>query len=312
MLPPTEMPADRRRQVVVRFSSGLGNQLFQLACGLRTAKAAEGQLFADTTWYGLVAPIHRPIRRFRLPKFSVELPEAFRGPRRLCLGLAAAVFDRWNYGRKACEQIGQMQLEQEIAPMSRQETWNGKRSGGIYLNGYWQTADHFLAVRDELISRLSPLDSLSTGAQNWIARTKTGRAGFIHIRRGDYAKLAGENGLLPVEYYRRAARAMAEKGEKRHWLVFAEDETWARQHMGFLSDWELVSYQSANRDIEDLLIMKACSAGIIANSSYSWWGAALGDRPGRPVVAPEKYWRYARFTSEDWRLPAWLSVEAWD
>jgi hypothetical protein len=138
------------------------------------------------------------------------------------------------------------------------------------------------------------------------------KTGFIHIRRGDYASLVGDSGLLPLDYYRRAVRALENvTGGGIHWLVFAEDEAWARQHMAFLPEWQLVDYDSPDRDIEDMQLMAACNAAIIANSSYSWWGAALGDQPGRPVVAPDRYWNRPGAGTDAWVLPSWLSISAW-
>ena len=306
------MKTKTRREVVVRFTSGLGNQLFQLACGLHLAGKEAAQLVADTTWYDFVAQVHRPVRSFRLPELGVFLPQAFRGPRRWAVGLTTAIFDRWQLGRGLCEKIGSMHISQETAPMTSQMLSTDPNRSRTYLNGYWQTADHFLAVRDVLDGILDTRVPLSAGATEWTARIEQQKTAFIHIRRGDYQTLAGHNGILPLEYYKKAVRALRDRGESWHWLVFSEDKDWASRNLGFLDGWELVSYESRNRDIEDLLLMKRCSAGIIANSSFSWWGAALGDKPGRPIAAPGKYWRHSTSGSEDWRLPDWLPIPAWE
>jgi hypothetical protein len=122
----------------------------------------------------------------------------------------------------------------------------------------------------------------------------------------------GEDGLLPASYYSRALLKMRDIGkEVGHWMIFAEDLDWARANLSFVPNSEIVHYRSASRDIEDLMIMKACSAGIVANSSYSWWGAALGDRPNQPVVAPDRYWNQPDSSLSDWLLPNWDQVQAW-
>jgi hypothetical protein len=297
------------REVVVRFTSGLGNQLFQLACALSTATAWNAQVKADTTWYTIVAPLHRPRRRFRLPILGIALPEAFHGLRRWDLGFAAAAFDRWGRGRQILEWLGSMRVVQERTPMRVQAIKGPSVCERIYLNGYWQTADHFLAVREELQRMIRPTTLMSSGARDWKSRIAQRQTGFIHIRRSDYCSLVGETGLLPLAYYEKAVEYFA--GSAWHWLVFSEDEEWARHNIGFLPSWDLVAYQSENRDIEDLLLMASCEGGIIANSSYSWWGAALGDRAQRIIVAPDRYWNREGSGNGEWTLPGWHTVEGW-
>lgn len=298
------------REIIVRFSSGLGNQLFQLACGLATASAASAPLRADTTWYSLVSRMHRPLRRFRLPLFEVQTTEAFVGSRRLAIGFAAAVFDRWKRGRGLCEFLGRMRIEQEHRTMIAQKIPFG--TGRTYLNGYWQTADHYLAARHELLPMLHPKSPLSRGASLWLEKTRSRPTAFLHVRRGDYETLAGDEGLLPLSYYKRATEAVsAQSRQDLHWLVFAEDEAWAVSQLGFLRNCEIVRYDSPDRDVEDMQLMAQCDAGVIANSSYSWWGGAIGEKAGRTIAAPDRYWRSAREETAAWRLPSWLSVKAW-
>jgi hypothetical protein len=300
------------KQVVVRLCSGFGNQLFQITCGLALATRWGADLVCDTTWYQLVARIHRPVRQFRLDRLSLPTPEAWRGGRRWTIGLAATIYDRSGRGKEFLEKLGRMSVVHEQYPLRRQKLEGWKNSSRIYLNGYWQTADHFLSVREVLRPMLLPCHGPSAGAKRWLDMIQSQRTCFIHIRRGDYATLVGAAGLLPLEYYHRAVRAMNDiAGGEMHWLIFAEDEAWARQNMTFLPRWQLVSYESADRDIEDLQLMAACDAGIIANSSYSWWGAALGDRPGRLIIAPERYWNTPNSDLTDWVLPAWHRVPAW-
>lgn len=293
----------------MRLCSGLGNQLFQFACGLAQSQRWQVPLRFDTTWYALVARIHTPLRHLRLRKMGLPAEESFSGWRKWMVGLAAAAFDRTGRGRSFVERTGQMAVIRETKPLQRQAWTDLARAEHVYLNGYWQTADHFLAVRDEMQKMIRPTAPMSNGAQKWKSRIAMKQTGFIHVRRGDYASLAGNEGLLPFEYYKQATNTF--KGSEWHWLVFSEDEEWARHNFGFLPSWDLVAYQSEDRDIEDLLLMASCDGGIIANSSYSWWGAALGDKPGRPIVAPDRYWNRESSGVGEWILPGWHTVNAW-
>jgi hypothetical protein len=225
------------------------------------------------------------------------------------IGLAAAAFDRTGGGRAFLERLGGVKVIQEKQPLRRQTWGDMPSSQHIYLNGYWQTSNYFLAVREELQRKILSFPLTSSGAQDLSSRIHLRQSGFIHIRRGDYTTLVGDTGLLPVHYYQKAVQMIG--GTGWHWFVFSEDGDWARSNLGFLRSWELVNYASGNRDIEDLQLMAACKAGIIANSSYSWWGAALGERPGRPIFAPDRYWNRDGSDVDDWVLPEWRTVEGW-
>jgi len=95
------------------------------------------------------------------------------------------------------------------------------------------------------------------------------------------------------------------------WFVFSEDQEWCRAHLPFLGNAHFVQVESANPEIEELFLMKACKAGgIIANSSFSWWGAALGDQPDRPIIAS----RYRQGpglgdVQHERLLPHWIRIE---
>jgi hypothetical protein len=134
----------------------------------------------------------------------------------------------------------------------------------------------------------------------------------MHVRRGDYLHYTGDNGVLPAIYYSRALAKIDGMGKNiSRWMIFSEDRDWALTHLSFIPNAEVIDYESSNRDIEDLMIMKSCSAGVIANSSYSWWGAALGDHADRLIISPASYWKNAASNSTHWALPHWTLVEAW-
>jgi len=305
---------NKRSEVVVRLSSGLGNQLFQLAQGMALAEKKNARLSFDTTWFGLVSGIHPIKRQLNLTQFRVPLPEAFAGPKRLAIGILAAFFDKTRRGKPALATLGNMQVIQENADCRQTDAEvAGIARGRAYLNGYWQSNGHFLQVRDKLMTVLELRHPPSTGAVALIAKATSASSGFIHVRRGDYVHYMGEAGTLPVAYYAAALSQMQILGKQiTNWLIFSDDTEWAQANLPMVPNAEFVSYRSAHRDAEDLMIMKACSAGIIANSSYSWWGAALGEQPHRPIITPNRYWKHSDWPVATWALPSWTQVKAWD
>lgn len=300
-------------EIVVRLNSGLGNQLFQLAQGMSLADRKHARLSFDTTWFRIVSGLHPVKRRLRISELGVPIPESFRGPRRLAVGLAAAFFEKTRHGKIFLSALGKMRVvQEETPPLSCDQEILQTNAKRIYLSGYWQTNRPFTLVRGKLLPQLKPRSPLSKGAQSLIAKADSGSTGFIHVRRGDYIRFMGETGTLSVHYYQRALAKLQAMGKKiTNWLVFSEDGNWARANLGFVPNSEVVDYESPHRDIEDLMVMKSCCSGIIANSSYSWWGAALGDRPDRPIIAPNRYWQNAACTTKDWCLPHWHQADAW-
>ena len=103
----------------------------------------------------------------------------------------------------------------------------------------------------------------------------------VHIRRGDYLKLSDIFSLCSKEYYINAMRKL----ENQKFIFVSDDIKWVKQN--FKGD--NIFYSELNDDILDLTLMTMCSNNIIANSSFSWWGAFLNKNKNKQVFAPE-YW----------------------
>ena len=298
-------------KVITRLTSGLGNQLFQLAHGMWLAHIEGAQLRFDTTWYPLVSRLHLTKRKLALRKFQVELPEEFRGSQRWLIGLLAALHARCTVGRSMLEKAGDFTMVCERFG-SHIDAPNPTKAARLYTDGYWQTREPFTSIRHLLLPCLVPRQPLCQEAKRLINETTVQPTGFLHVRRGDYITYGGEKAALPLRYYKDALQLLCSEGIiVHHWLVFSDDPKWTRSNFSFLNGAEFVDYQSVNRDVEDLMVMKSCAAGIIANSSFSWWGAALGSSVERPIVAPDRYWRNYPPLAGQWSLPHWRHVEAW-
>jgi hypothetical protein len=302
------MPA----RVITRLTSGLGNQLFQWAHGMWLAQVGAADLRFDTTWFPLVSRLHPARRELALRHFQVDLPEEFRGPRRWLVGLLAAMQDRFAGGRSLLEKVGSFRLFRE-RPGSQMNHPPPPTATRLYADGYWQTREPFTSIRSLLLPHLVPRQPICEMAQQLISATGAQPTGFIHVRRGDYITHGGEGATLPIQYYHNALKLLrSEDVNMSRWLVFSDDLEWVRSNFAFLKNVEFVDYKSETRDVEDLMIMQSCAAGIIANSSYSWWGAALRPDVGRPIVAPSRYWRSYPLLAGHWSLPHWRHVAAWD
>lgn len=151
------------------------------------------------------------------------------------------------------------------------------------LSGYFQSERYFADCAD-LIRREFTFRGLHT-------ITPPHGAVSVHVRRGDYSILTAHHPMLGLDYY---TRAMARWPSGTPFLVFSDEPDWCDHHMGGWPGVQVVEKRSAAADMS---LMSRCSGHIIANSSFSWWGAWLHDAPGKRVVAPLQWFGPAK---ADW------------
>ncbi len=163
--------------------------------------------------------------------------------------------------------------------------------GNVSLDGYFQSHKYFH-------SRESILDLLTISCDIPLdddIKTRTA----IHVRRGDYMKVSHVHfNLSSTDYY---SRAMASFDDKR-FVVFSDDIDFCKQF--FSGTGYDIRYSSGTTEIEDLYLMSNCKHNIIANSSFSWWGAYL-NRNGGIVIMPRQWFTNDCVDSRDLSVPGW-------
>jgi hypothetical protein len=180
----------------------------------------------------------------------------------------------------------------------------------VYLVGYWQSENYF---RDKasIIRSDFDLQSLTSAAVESLGEDPRSCDSIsIHVRRGDYVANQRSNayhGVLEREYYLNAARIMATRVHNPKFFVFSDDMAWCRANL-FL-DWPTVyaTDVSGLNSHFHLCLMSACKHQIIANSSYSWWGAWLNNSDDKVVIAP-KCWFASRKTPPSLLPTDWVTI----
>ncbi len=153
------------------------------------------------------------------------------------------------------------------------------------LEGYFQSAKYWKGYEDDIRKMFEPnwntLDN-AVYASIYLASNRKSTCS-IHIRRGDYI---GNNfySQLDMNYYERAMLYVKEQTRVNKFVIFSDDIEWCKEH--FVGDE--FEFSEGMSDIEDLIIMSKMDNNIIANSSYSWWGAYLNPNPDKIIVAPTK------------------------
>lgn len=180
----------------------------------------------------------------------------------------------------------------------------------VYLDGYWQSEKYFSdiepAIRREFSFRIQPTPE----NRQWFERIHSCESTSIHIRRGDYVTLPEANafhGLCSPEYYQSAVQQIRRQIKNPVFFVFSDDIAWAMDNLRFDVEINFVDINSPEKGYEDMRLMSACNHHIIANSSFSWWGAWLGDYPDKIVCTPKR-WFNAQIDTSDNIPSSWLKI----
>ena len=161
-----------------------------------------------------------------------------------------------------------------------------------YIEGYFQNEKYFLSIRDELIANFTIKCDVSKYTQQISKQILAENiSASLHIRRGDYISNTDTNnvhGTCDLEYYKRAMSMMNGKYKEIRYFIFSDDITWVKEN---LEVENAVYIDSKEKRIphEDIYLMSLCSHNIIANSSFSWWGAWLNQNDDKTVIAPKRW-----------------------
>lgn len=162
----------------------------------------------------------------------------------------------------------------------------------IYLDGFWQSEKYFLDIQDILRQEFTLRNSPTALFHQITEKIEEGCSISLHVRRGDMANDPKTNqlhGTCSLDYYDRAIEHIAERIEQPHFFIFSDDPDWVKEKLKLNFRSTIVSSGDVLPDYEELHLMSRCQHHIIANSSFSWWGAWLNPKIDKLVVAPNNW-----------------------
>lgn len=175
----------------------------------------------------------------------------------------------------------------------------------VYLSGYWQNEKYFSDIENEIRTIFSfPLD-MDSDNKEILSRLKQENSISVHMRRGDYLSEKNQNvygGICTERYYEKAFAYMNKHIKKPHYFLFTDDVEWASENIRY-PNMTIVSNNKGRKSYIDMYLMSQCKHNIIANSSFSWWGAWLNQNEKKIVVAPKRWFNNhenADITCEGW------------
>lgn len=259
---------------------GLGNQLFQFAAGRRLAVRHGAELVLDLGWFKHEGRTLARSRPYALDGFEFDARSTVFHPRAL---RAFEERRRSPLSRRRLDVIRQRDGDQAVDERVLEAP------DDVLLIGYWQSEAYFLDVADLVRSEVRIRAAPTARYAAFDALVERASAVAVHVRRGDYVSnptTKAFHGVLGRDYYRRAVAHVAERVRDPVLVAFSDEPGWVERELA--SDLSL-TVVSGGDAFQELRLMSRCVHHIIANSSFSWWGAWLGERAGSVVVAPARW-----------------------
>lgn len=279
--------------ISIRIRGGLGNQLFQYATAYSIAKELNEDLGLEITSYQT-----RQWPRYELEKLKIQ-PDAIINPKIGKSVLDKAIFNKIKSRLSIGIGTNRFKETGEVTSF-HSEVCNVKRN--TYLNGFFQNEKYFLKYREQLLKQFRPNFNLEAESKKWIGKVGEDESVAIHVRRGDYVKIGCG---IDMAYYDTAIQIIATRIRNPHFYVFSDEIKFCEEYFSKYSDYRFDYINdipdSENKDINEFFVMSACKNQIIANSSFSWWGAWLNNNERKTVVAPVIGMWTKDFYPSDWK-----------
>lgn len=292
--------------IISHVIGGLGNQMFQYAAGRALALERREVLWLDVSGYDGYG-LHQGFELGRV--FGCQAPLASRDEVRAVLG--------WRGGASIRNIVSKPQLSfvrgKSFVVEPHFNYWPDIRTvpASVYLQGYWQSEKYFADARDIIRADFTFRKPVSKHNAAWMGRIVNCSSVSMHIRRGDYvsdARTYAAHGVCPIEYYRSAVDYIAKRVEQPEFFVFSDDIAWARENLNTGYACHYIDHNRGEESYNDMRLMSLCRHHIIANSSFSWWGAWLNPSADKIVVAPKRWFASGDRRLDDLLPPSWVTL----
>ena len=303
--------------ITVSLIGGLGNQMFQYAAGKALAERHGVALALDLSGFKDYALRSFLLDRLLIPETIVSSPQARSAQK----PEANFVRARWKARiDRLLVKAGMPKLTPSLneyrEPHFHYDPAFEALGPQTTLFGYFQSERYFRPIAESLRGWLSPREPLGSAASATLTQIESSRLPVsVHVRRGDYLNpgTAEYHGILGESYYREAlARLEARVGPDAELFVFSDDAAAAEQALNFAPKSRLNHVcGDPERPWEDMALMARCLHHVVANSSFSWWGAWLNGSPDKVVVAPRAWFAPAELkkrNTADLYPPGWILI----
>jgi hypothetical protein len=297
--------------IIMLLQGGLGNQMFQYALGRRLADERKVPLVLDTSMLGGKANNKDTIRTFRLGAFNIRAQVSEKTNARI---LSGDIFGEWGsrqYRRVLQHLPFRWRSYIHETESHKYDPYIFKVGKTVCLMGFWQSEMYFIDHRRFLLEDFSLKEIITGRNLDFALQIEEVNSVGIHVRRGDYVtnRITNEyHGVCPLEYYLKCVSQLEEEVEKPHYFVFTDDPLWVRENLHLNNPMTVMDQNGVEKDYLDMYLMSLCKHFIIANSSFSWWGAWLAEYPEKIIYAPKIWVRDSSIETRDFIPDGWRKI----
>lgn len=283
--------------VVSSINGGLGNQMFQYAFGraLSLSMGTELSVGIDRQYKYSLHNGYELNRIFNMlsgkaSELDYRSVLGWRGNKKIRQGLVRRRF-AWIRGS-------------HIVVEPHYHYWEGAFDlpKDCYVVGYWQSEKYFHDYQDVIRKDFTFYLPLSAQNREIKEQIDSCDAISLHIRRGDYInnqKTFNTHGVCSIDYYVKAIDFIANQCVNPKLFIFSDDMAWVKDNLKLEIPCQFLEHNSGAESYNDMRLMSVCKHHIIANSSFSWWGAWLNSSEEKLVVAPERWFNVSQFDTRD-------------
>lgn len=291
--------------IIAKLIGGLGNQMFQYAAGRRAAVANNTELKLDITGYDNQVGITP--RVYMLDIFNIHATVATKQEIKLFNNNSKHRIQRNLY--RIMLSFFQRHYIRQKAPGFTHEFLTIPDNS--YIDGYWGSEKYFLDIADTIRKEFTLKNKPDKTNSELIRYINNCNSVSVHVRRSDYVKdkrTHDFHGVCGLDYYRKAATLVSKKMHHPVYFVFSDDPVWCKTNLRLNYPITYVTHNLETKDYEDMKLMSMCKHNIIANSSFSWWGAWLNKNPNKIVIAPKKWFNSKSISTRDLIPNSWLQI----
>jgi hypothetical protein len=279
---------------IVVLSGGLGNQMFQYSFYLSKKLFNNNVIINDYSVFR--ESTHNGYELFHV--FNISVPKKILISAIVSIIRKLLIFKNKKYFSSISSfmltiinLLGvQIVCENESGIFNQEKIY--KKKGFCLYFGFWQSEKYFLPIEKEIRNAFSfNLNFISNRTSKILDEINSIESISIHIRRGDYLSKKYENiynNICSSSYYKLAISKIFDSVVSPVFFVFSDDITWVKNNMdipnAFFIDWN-----QGKDSWQDMFLISKCKHNIIANSTFSWWGAWLNEYPDKIVIAPKKF-----------------------
>ena len=179
------------------------------------------------------------------------------------------------------------------------------------MDGFWQSDKYFLKYESEIRKDFSFPSFTDRVNINLLSEIINSNSVSIHIRRGDYIQMNSaieSHPLCSIKYYQSAISKIKEIIEKPKFYFFSDDIEWVKNQFFSVENAIFVNHNKGKDSYKDMQLMANCKHNIIANSSFSWWGAWLNPNPKKIVIAPKNWFKDTSIDTSDLIPSTWIRL----